>query len=109
MRAGKLDRRITIQRVTTAPNAFNEPVETWIDVATVWAQQRPNRGSERFSAQEINGRAVLTFHIRYRGDVTVQNRILYRGRSWNILDIREIGRRVVTEIDVVTQGEEASP
>jgi SPP1 family predicted phage head-tail adaptor len=106
MRAGKLDRRLTIQRATivlTPP--FNEPVETWVDVATVWAQQRPNRGAERFSAQEINGEAVMTFHIRYRSDVTVKDRIRYEGRTWNILDVREVGRRVVTEIDAVAREE----
>jgi SPP1 family predicted phage head-tail adaptor len=99
MRAGKLDRRLTIQRaavVVTPP--FNEPVESWADVATVWAQQRPNRGAERFSAQEIVGKAVMTFHIRYRGDLTVKYRLLYEGRVWNILGLREVGRRVVTEI-----------
>jgi SPP1 family predicted phage head-tail adaptor len=103
MRAGKLDRRITIQRATKAPNGFNEPVETWSNAATVWAQQRPNRGAERFSAQEINGQAVMTFHIRYRADLRVTDRVVYEGRIWNILDVREVGRRVVTEIDVVAE------
>ena len=103
MRAGKLDRRVTIQRATTAPNGFNEPVETWTDVATVWAQQRPNRGAERFSAQEINGQAVMTFHIRYRTDLRVSDRIIYGGRVWNVIDIREVGRRVVTEFDAVAE------
>jgi SPP1 family predicted phage head-tail adaptor len=103
MRAGKLDRRVTIQRATIAPNGFNEPVETWTDVATVWAQQRPNRGAERFSAQEINGQAVMTFHIRYRTDLRVSDRIIYGGRVWNVIDIREVGRRVVTEFDAVAE------
>ena len=105
MRAGKLDRRITIQRATTIANARNEPIESWSDLATVWAQQRPNRGQERFAAQEIAGQAVMTFHIRYRADLKTTDRILYSGKLWNILDIREIGRRVVTEIDVVARAE----
>ena len=103
MRAGELDRRITLQRATTAPNGFNEPVESWTDLATVWAQQRPDRGAERFAAQEIVGRAVMTFHIRYRTDVRTTDRILYQGRIWNILDVREVGRRVVTAIVAVTE------
>ena len=106
MRAGKLDRVITIQRAVTSPNAFNEPVETWQDVARVWAQQRPNRGAERFTAQGINGDAVLTFHIRWRSDLTVKDRILYEGRVWNITDVREVGRRVVTEFDCVARAED---
>ena len=109
MRAGKLDRRITIQRSTTVNNAFNEPVKAWSDLATVGAQQRPNRGAERFTAKEIAGQSVMTFHIRYRADLTVGDRIVYEGRIWNIVDLREIGRRVVTEIDAVAEAEVDSP
>lgn len=104
MRAGKLDRRITIERASLQTNAFNEEVEVWAPIATVWAQQRPNRGAERFTAQEIAGQAVMTFHIRYR-DVTVKDRIIYQGRTWNVTDVRELGRRVVTEIDAVARGD----
>jgi SPP1 family predicted phage head-tail adaptor len=108
MRAGKLDRRITIQRATTAANARNEQIETWSDLATVWAQQRPNRGQERFAAQEVAGQSVMTFHIRYRRDLTVKDRISYQGKVWDILDVREVGRNVVTEIDVVARAEGTS-
>lgn len=105
MRAGKLDRRVTIRRATETRDDFNNPVQTWADVATVWAQQRPNRGSERFTAQENAGAAVMTFHIRFRSDVTVKDRIQYDGREWDIADVREIGRRVVTEIDCTARAE----
>ena len=99
MRAGKLDRRITIRRYTTTRNDFGEDIRAWSDVATVWAQQRPNRGAERFAAQQIVGSRVLTFHIRYRADLTTADRIYYNDREYNIVDVREIGRRVVTEFD----------
>lgn len=107
MRAGKLDRRLTIRRFTeTGRNEFNEPVISWADVATVWAQQRPNRGSERFAAAQIAGTAVMTFHIRYRSDITVQDRLVYEGQEYEIVaPPREIGRRVVTEIDAVARAD----
>ncbi|WP_166163115.1 phage head closure protein [Chelativorans oligotrophicus] len=103
MRAGKLDRRLTIRRFTViGRDEFNAPIKDWSDLATVWAQQRPNRGGERFAAQQIAGSSVMTFHIQYR-DVKVTDRILYDGREWNITDVREVGRRVVTEIDCVAR------
>lgn len=105
MRAGKLDRLITLQRVTAVPGPFNEPVETWTDVAVLEAQQRPERGAERFAAMELRGEALMTFHIRYRPDVTVKDRIAHGGRVWNIIDVREVGRASVTEIDVVARAE----
>lgn len=107
MRAGKLDRRITIQRFTeTGRDEFNEPVMSWADVAAVWAQQRPDRGAERFAAAQVSGTSVMTFHIRYRGDLTVQDRLVYEGRTFEIIaPPREIGRRVVTEIDAVARAD----
>ena len=108
MRAGKLDRRLTIRRFTEIGRTpLNEPIRGWVDVVTVWAQQRPQRGSERFAAAQINGTAVLTFHIRHRGDVTVQDRLVYEGLEYEIVaPPREIGRRVVLEIDAIARDDE---
>lgn len=105
MRAGKLDRRITIQEKSVTTSARGELVETWADVLTVWAQARPNRGSERFGMMQTVGSAVMTFHLRYRADVTVLNRVSYDGKIWDILDVREIGRHVVTEIDCTARAD----
>lgn len=106
MRAGKMDRRITIERATVVgKDDFNDDVLEWGPIATVWAQARPNRGAERFTAAEVAGSAVMTFHIRYRDDVTVKDRILYDGKTWNIVDVREVGRHVVTEIDATARAE----
>ena len=102
MRAGKLDRRLTIQRETeTGRNEFNEPVTAWTKVATVWAQQRPNRGSERFDAAKVDASAKITFHIRYLPGFRLTDRVLYKGRVWNVTDIRELGREVVHEFDCI--------
>lgn len=108
MRAGKLDRRLKILRLQPgAPNEFNEVVETWQEVAEVWGQQRPDRGSERFAAAQVAGTSVMTFHIRYRGDLTVTDRLEYEGRIYEIIaPPREIGRRVVTEIDAIARADE---
>ncbi len=100
MRAGKLDRELIILRKSEdSVDAFNEPVEVWAPLSTVWGQQRPNRGSERFQAQQLTATTVITFHIRYFPGLKVTDRIEYEGRQWDILDIREIGRRVVHELD----------
>ncbi|MGH6862465.1 MAG: phage head closure protein [Phyllobacterium sp.] len=108
MRAGKLDRRITIPRFTeTGRDQFNAPIKAWAPVETVWAQQRPNRGSERFAADQVAGTSVVTFHIRYRGEVTTMDRLVYENRTYEIVaPPREIGRRVVTEIDAVARDDD---
>lgn len=102
MRAGKLDRRIRLERYNAdARNELNEIVPSWSLIAEVWAQQRPNRGAERFQSGQLSGQIVMTFHIRWRGDVMREDRIVYEGRAYNIKDLRELGRRSVLEIDCV--------
>lgn len=107
VRAGKLDRRLRLERYAeTGRNELNEPIKGWSEIATVWAQQRPNRGDERFSSGQLSGQIVMTFHIRWRSDLTRQDRLIYEGRAYNIKDLRELGRRVVLEIDAVADAEE---
>jgi SPP1 family predicted phage head-tail adaptor len=105
MRAGRLDRSIELQSLSTTNNSFGEPVETWTTIATVAAAVTPNRGNERFTAQQVVGHAVVTFKIRYRTGLTVLNRIRYQGRQWDIHDVREVGRREGLEIDASARSE----
>ena len=97
MRAGRLDRRITIEQPTAAVNTFGEPVQTWADLATVWASVRAKSGREFFAGGE-QATADTVFRIRYRSDVTRVMRISYGGAVYDITAIAEIGRREGLEI-----------
>jgi SPP1 family predicted phage head-tail adaptor len=99
MRIGPLDRRLTLQSKQTALDASGQPIETWSTVAEIWGQIVPQRGAERFAAQQIVGHAVTTFRIRWRAGVSVLNRLLYDSKIWDILDVREVRRREALEID----------
>lgn len=102
MRAGKMDRRVTLlkfQEIGRDP--LNTPIEAWVPTATVWAQQRPERGAERFTAAQIAGAKVMTFHVRYRADIGIKDRLSYEGQVFEISDVRELGRRETSELDCV--------
>lgn len=108
MRAGDLDRRIVIQANTPTPNEYGEPVDSWAKIHTadhLPAKITPSRGSERFTAQQIVGRGVVTFRLRYRADVRTTHRIVYDGRDYDIHDVREVGRREGLEIDASARSE----
>lgn len=110
MRAGRLDRRITLERNTPTQNSSGEEIEAWSVLATVWAETRPMRGAETFNAQQFLGKTPMTFRIRWSTRVKVLNvedRIVFDGRQYNILDIREIGRREGLEIDAYARSESA--
>ena len=110
MRAGRLDRRITIQRFTTTYSPSGEPIETWTDlVSRRWAEVRPVRGDERFSAPQLAAKEQVEFRIRWGAavaDVNPRDRIVYpavqpgspaeeidEARLYDILAVHEISRR----------------
>lgn len=109
MRAGRLDRRITIQRKTVTQSDSGEEIVTWVDVATVWAEKVNLRGSERFAAQEILGHTLQMFRIRWSiavKELTTKHRILFDGRYYDITDVRESKRREEIEFDCYAPSEQ---
>lgn len=99
--AGRLDRRVALQRATTTQNATTgEQVRIWADEATVWAQVEPLAGSELFRAQQLEAKADTRFRIRYRTGITPAEtlRIAYGGRYYDLRSVVELGRREGLEI-----------
>lgn len=96
--AGDLDRRITIERAITTTDPLGGEVRSWIPVATVWAQVLPDTAEERFRAQEVSASKRTVFNIRWGVAVTVTDRLDYEGRTFEISEVTEIGRRVGQKI-----------
>ncbi len=90
--AGFLDRRIIIERATVAPDDFNEPVETWSTLATVYANAADVSAGEGYRAQEVGAQISTRFTVRYStttATVTPTDRISFKGRIYNITEVRE--------------------
>lgn len=77
--AGKRDQRITLQQRTATVDALGQGVETWTDVATVWASAQPLRGREFFAAGAMQSQADVRFGMLYRAGITGAMRVLWRG------------------------------
>jgi SPP1 family predicted phage head-tail adaptor len=107
MRAGVLDRRVTILEPIFANDSAGQPIATWSIIATVWMQQVPKPGAERFAAQQVIGQAVMTWRCRWRTDLTVKHRLRDEdGRIYEIVDIRELKRRDGLEIDTTARSDD---
>lgn len=101
MRAGGLDRRIVIERVSVTYDEFNAPVEQWSTLATVWASKVDVKDGERFRADAVSSEITTRFRIRYSttvADVSPRDRISYDGRLYDIVAVKEVGRREGIEI-----------
>lgn len=104
MKAGLLDRIITIERVTTTVDEYGTPVEGWTTVATIRAQ-RVKLTTEEFlrafgSAQE----AVAVFRIRHMDGLTLADRITCEGETFDLKGVKPIGRREGLELRCIASG-----
>ena len=87
IKAGRLNRRIIIQRATTANNSMNEKVPSWAALKTVWAEVKPAPATESMANGETVAHATTAFLIRYAptlADVNAKDRIIYGGRTYDI-------------------------
>lgn len=104
--AGELDRRITFERASSVPNAFNEPVETWAPFLTVSARRQDASDGEKMAAEQVGASLRSRFVVRSSAQtraVKPVNRIAYDGAIWNIEGIKETaqGRRRFLEVTAV--------
>lgn len=92
-----MDRRITLRRHVKSQSAAGAAVETPAVVATVWAERLPESGTEAFREGQRQGWAVVVWRVRYlldgQNEPTVEWSLLDGVREYEILEVRELGRR----------------
>jgi SPP1 family predicted phage head-tail adaptor len=81
MRAGGLRHRVTIQHFTSYRDAGGQPIKTWRDTATVWAQVTGINGRELVAAGAKMAEVSFRIWIRYRADVTSASRIIWQQKG----------------------------
>lgn len=107
MRIGSMDRQIELQRATVERvPPYNELIETWSTVATLWAEVRRTPGREFLAMSQTVAERRATFVIRFR-EVLPTDRILFEGDLWDVQDARELGRREYLEISAVANDADA--
>lgn len=98
MRAGLMDRTITIQRMTTTLDDLRNPVETWTTCMSLRAQQVTTSTSEYIRNFGASDETVIVFRTWWRAGITNADRILYCGDVYNIKETKELGRRAGLEL-----------
>ena len=85
MQAGKLRHRIMLQKpVKTQSPTTGAVVNSWADVAKLWADVVDLSSREFVAAQAAQTEITSRITIRYRKDVTSKHRILFGSRIFNI-------------------------
>jgi SPP1 family predicted phage head-tail adaptor len=105
---GDLTRRIVIQRATTSKDAMGQPIQTWATYTTVWAGYSPISDGERVRANEIYANLSARFTIRYStlvASVDARDRVVFDGRTFDIVGVKETEFHRWLEITAATRGE----
>jgi SPP1 family predicted phage head-tail adaptor len=106
IRAGDFKKRIVLQKGTETKNSLGHVKETWTTLAEdIPAIVKPIGGREKFREGADRELSFMTsrFTIRFREDVSTRTRILYDGKTWDVVYVSEVGNREGLELvaDVV--------
>ncbi len=109
IRAGSLDQRVTLERQSvTGRDGVNKPIVAWTALASVAASRVDVSDRERFAAGELAADRVSRFVVRWSSaiaDFSPRDRLSYAGRAWQVLSVKEIGRRVGLEITATARAD----
>lgn len=85
MQAGRLRHRVLLQRaVSTQSPITGAPITQWVDVAIVRAEVVAASAREFISAMATQSEVTTRITIRYRQGISNRDRILFRGKIYNI-------------------------
>ena len=109
LRSGNLDRLIVLQKRVTTRDEFGEQVITWTEFATRWASSMPVKDGERFGNDEaiatITNRFQILWDATAWADIDPTCRVVFEGRNYDVVAVKEIGRRDGIEISATARAE----
>lgn len=90
MRIGRLDRRVSIQRVTYTTSDLGVRTATWVEIGKRWARV-DNRGGKEADINDSSYPTRTTdFTIRYDAGIGPDDRVVWDGRVYEIESVEEI-------------------
>lgn len=109
METGELDRRVQFLRAVTLDDGYQARAGAYQPLGgRVWAGRKFVRDTERYAASTVGVDAVARFTVRYSSfttQITHKDRLICEGRTYGIVGIKELGRRVGIEITASEVGE----
>lgn len=103
-----MDRRLRIERATTGDDGVQTAVTGWTALATVWASKEEISDGERGRQTGPDATATTRFQIRYSTTVAgvgPKDRLVCEGRTYDVVGVKEIGRRVGLEITAMRRAD----
>jgi len=93
MRAGRLDRRVSLYKCTTEKDRFGSTKETLTKYTVLPASIQYVNGSELIKDGEIFNSDFITVTVRYNSQIKTSDELEYNEVHYNITYVEELGRR----------------
>lgn len=95
MRAGRLRRRVTLQRPVSSRDSYGDDVPTWADAFSRWAGIEPTDGSESWLTHQETATQGIRVVLRYDSNTATISpdwRIDWGGKKFDIQFINNVGQ-----------------
>lgn len=84
-KAGDLTERVVIQNPSATTSMSGSPSLSWTTVATVWADVYGASGREVIMAMTAETLVTHKVKMRFRDDVDGQTRLIWRGKTFEVV------------------------
>lgn len=84
MQAGSLNNRIIVQSQTGGTDALGQPVDTWTDTHSLWANIKYQNGSQSIKSGADTSIVQVSIRIRRKYGVNAGMRVLYGSTVYQI-------------------------
>jgi SPP1 family predicted phage head-tail adaptor len=96
--AGTLRERVTVQQATETRNRIGESISEWATFAEVWASVNGVTAREYLLAGQQQIELSHRVKMRYLSGLTSKMRLVWRGRTLEIISILEHENRSIHEL-----------
>ena len=91
MQAGKLDQRVTVERLQGGVDELGQPLpDTWAPLFTCWAAVTPLVGREYIAAGALLSEVTARIRMRYRPGITAADRVIHGGKVYGITSVADV-------------------
>ena len=95
---GKMRERVTVQQATERRNSLGETTLDWATYAERWASVEGVTAREALGAGQLEVSITHRVRLRYIDGLTQQMRLLWRGRTLEIVSLLEHNNRSEHEL-----------
>ena len=102
MDIGKFDKRVTLQNRSATLDDYGQQINSWSDVATVWANIKPIGGREKMRSMMIESTLTHTIAVRYDVRFLPPTKV----DAWRIKYVTPAGERIFNITAAMDMNEE---